>query len=41
MTDATCRPVAAPPPVWEREGRADRMAELLECLADLVVETSE
>jgi hypothetical protein len=41
MTDATCRPVAAPLTVSERESQSDRMMELLDCLADLLVQTSE
>ncbi|HYB28154.1 MAG TPA: hypothetical protein VEF89_16175 [Solirubrobacteraceae bacterium] len=41
MTDARCTPVPAPLTVWEREQRADRMADLLECLADLLVQTDE
>ena len=41
MTDATCRPVATPLTVWGRERQADRMTELLECLADLLVHTAE
>jgi hypothetical protein len=41
MTDATCRPVAAPLPVSERERQTDRMTELLDCLADLLVQTAE
>ncbi len=41
MTDATCRPVATPLTVWERERQGDRMTELLECLADLLVHTAE
>jgi hypothetical protein len=40
MTDAICRPVALPVPVRERERRADPLGELLECLADLLVETA-
>jgi hypothetical protein len=41
MTAATCRPVTAPVPVLERELRPDRLGDLLECLADLLVETAE
>lgn len=41
MTDATCRPVAAPLTVSERESQSDRMTELLDCLADLLVQTAE
>ncbi len=36
MTDATCMPVRTIP---EREQRPDRFAELLECMADLLIET--
>jgi hypothetical protein len=41
MTNATCRPVTAPVPVLERELRPDHLGALLECLADLLVETAE
>ena len=41
MTDATCRPLATPLTVRERERQGDRMTELLECLADLLVHTAE
>ena len=41
MTDATCRPVAAPLTVSARESQSDRMTELLDCLADLLVQTAE
>lgn len=37
MTNATCRPASTITPVAEREERPDRLVELLECLADLVV----
>jgi len=36
MTDATCMPLRTIP---EREQRPDRFAELLECMADLLIET--
>jgi hypothetical protein len=38
MTGAVCRPMNSHPPVAEVEQRPDRFAELLECLADLLVE---
>jgi hypothetical protein len=38
MTDADCRPLTTLVPIAEREQRPDRLAELLECLADLRVE---
>ena len=41
MTRRTCRPVAMPLTVWERERQVDRMTELLERLADLLVQTTE
>jgi hypothetical protein len=41
MTDAMCRPVAQAVPGRERERREDRLGDLLECLADLVVATGE
>jgi hypothetical protein len=39
MTEATCRPAGTLAPLFERERRPDRFVELLECLADLLVET--
>jgi hypothetical protein len=39
MTTATCREIGTSVSAREREDRPDRLAELLECLADLVVET--
>jgi hypothetical protein len=39
MTEATCNPVRMLAPDAEREQRPDRLAELLECMADLLVET--
>ena len=40
MTSATCTPMPTVMPVSEHETRRDRFGELLECLADLRVETS-
>jgi hypothetical protein len=39
MTDATCSPVETPTPTEGREHTPDRLAELLACMADLLVET--
>lgn len=39
MTNAACRPLSTLAPLAERELRSDRFAELLECMADLLVET--
>ena len=39
MTEAACRPLPAMGTIAEREQRPDRFAELLECLADMMVET--
>jgi hypothetical protein len=39
MTTSTCTPISAPTQAPERELAPDRLAELLECLADLIVET--
>ena len=39
MTGAACRPLRTLAPIAEREQRPDRFAELLECMADLLVET--
>jgi hypothetical protein len=39
MTEAACTPVRTLGPVAERERRPDRFVELLECMADLLVET--
>jgi hypothetical protein len=41
MTDAACTPLKMIGPTVEREQRADRLAELLECMADLLVETRQ
>ena len=40
MTDAVCSPLPTPASFSERELRPDRFGELLECLADLLVETA-
>jgi glyoxylase-like metal-dependent hydrolase (beta-lactamase superfamily II) len=37
MTAPACRPLQTPAPIAERE-RPDRLAEILECMADLLVE---
>ena len=39
MTDAACTPLRALAPSAEHEQNPDRFAELLECMADLLVET--
>ena len=39
MTGAACTPVRTLAPTAEREQRPDRFAELLVCMADLLVET--
>jgi hypothetical protein len=39
MTAATCRPLMTLASISEREQTPDRFAELLECSADLLVET--
>lgn len=38
MTDAGCTPLNTLAPIAEREQKPDRFAELLECMADLLVE---
>lgn len=38
MGEAACRPLSALVPIAEREERADRFAELMEHMADLLVE---
>jgi hypothetical protein len=38
MTGPSCQPLSALTPMAAREQRPDRLAELLECLADLKVE---
>ena len=40
MTTATCTPTTQLVPAWEREHKPDRLGELLECLAGLLVETA-
>ena len=40
MTTAVCSPLPPSVPIFERERRADRFVELLECLADLRVATA-
>ncbi len=39
MTEAACQPLRTVGTIAEREQRPDRFAELLVCLADLMVET--
>jgi hypothetical protein len=39
MTDAACLPLGTVRPIAEREQLPDRFVELLECMADLLVET--
>ena len=39
MTDSACTPLMTLEPIAEREQKPDRFAELLECVADLLVET--
>jgi hypothetical protein len=39
MTEAGCQPLRTVGTIAEREPRPDRFAELLVCLADLMVET--
>jgi hypothetical protein len=39
VVNAACMPMRTFVPSVEREQRPDRLAELLECLADLLVET--
>jgi len=41
MTTATCTPSLAPVPLQERERRPDRLGDLLECLADLLIEVGQ
>jgi hypothetical protein len=38
MTDAGCTPLETLAPAFEREQQPDRFGELLECMADLLVE---
>jgi hypothetical protein len=39
MTDARCSPIETLAPIAEADQRPDRFPELLECMADLLVET--
>jgi type VI protein secretion system component VasF len=39
MTDSACAPLRTSAPIAQRERDRDRFAELLECMADLLVET--
>jgi hypothetical protein len=39
MTDAVCMPLRTLAPIAERDERPDRFVELLECVAELLVET--
>jgi hypothetical protein len=41
MTPANCTPIRSPAATRELELRPDRLADLLECLADLVVQTGQ
>jgi hypothetical protein len=41
MTNATCTPSPTPVPLQEREQRPDRLGDLLECLADLLIEVGQ
>ena len=41
MTSSTCTPISGHADIRERERRPDHLADLLECLADLVVETGQ
>jgi hypothetical protein len=41
MTTANCTPINSTARIRERELRPDRLADLLECLADLVVQTGQ
>jgi hypothetical protein len=41
MTNATCIPSLSPVPPQEREHRPDHLGDLLECLADLLVEVGQ
>ena len=41
MTSATCTPSPTPVPLQEREHRPDRLGDLLECLADLLIEVGQ
>ncbi len=39
MTNSACKPLTTLVPIAERQQRPDRFLELLECMADLLVET--
>jgi hypothetical protein len=41
MTDATCTPLRSLALTAEREQTPDRLADLLQCMADLLVETAK
>jgi len=41
MTAATCKPFLTPVPLRDRERRPDRLGDLLECLADLLIEVGQ
>ena len=41
MTTATCKPSLTPISLRERERRPDRLGDLLECLADLLIEVGQ
>jgi len=41
MTTATCIPAPVPASSLQRERRSDRLGDLLECLADLLVEVGQ
>lgn len=41
MTNATCRPSLSSVPLQEREQRPDHLGDLLECLADLLIEVGQ
>ena len=41
MTNATCRPSLSPVPPQKREQRPDHLGDLLECLADLLIEVGQ
>ena len=41
MTDATCTPLRTLGAIADREQKPDRLAELLDCMAELMVETAK
>jgi hypothetical protein len=41
MTEPTCTPLRTLGPIADREQRPDRLAELLDCMAELMVETAK